>query len=250
MSISFESSAPSVLVTRPAEDAPALANALGRAGYAPVIVPLLERRWDLERVFLVAEQHPEPDWVLVTSGTVADLVATAAPGAWRTARWAAVGRATARRLEQLGFRVDVVPASATAVDLVGALVDRGVLEGRKVIYPRADLASSAPLEALRKADAEIVEVVAYRNVAPEGYAGHVARALPVDATTLMSGSAAERLAAAVPPTASHRRALGQIVCIGPSTARAARHAGLTVHAVAHPHSLSGLLTALQQVLGA
>ena len=43
-----EDALPRVLVTRPAEDAPALATALGRAGYQPVVVPLLERRWRVD----------------------------------------------------------------------------------------------------------------------------------------------------------------------------------------------------------
>jgi uroporphyrinogen-III synthase len=39
------------------------------------------------------------------------------------------------------------------------------------------------------------------------------------------------------------------VCIGPVTAKEARDHGLTVHAVARPHTVEGLVQALMRVLG-
>ncbi len=244
MDFTFEPvAAPRVLVTRPAEDAPALANALGRVGFEPVVVPLLERIWRLDAVFEAAEAHPRVDWVIVTSSTAASVIATAAPAVWASARWAAVGPTTASRLQQLGYTVEIVPPQATAAHLVEALGD---LTDQRVLYPRADLADPATAEALRRAGAEVLDVVAYANLAPRGCKASLERALPVAATTLLSGSAARRLAAAVPP--ERHEALGRVVCIGPSTAGVAREHGLTVHTVAEPHSLAGLLSALERAL--
>jgi uroporphyrinogen-III synthase/uroporphyrinogen III methyltransferase/synthase len=39
------------------------------------------------------------------------------------------------------------------------------------------------------------------------------------------------------------------VCIGPVTAKEARAHGLTVHAVARPHTMEGLIEALVRALG-
>lgn len=242
MSWMVEDALPRVLVTRPAEDAPALATALGRAGYQPVVVPLIERRWHVEAMIEAAGGHPEVDWVLVTSGTAVDVIATAAPHAWRTARWAAVGPATAARLQTLDIEAEPVPPRSTAEDLVEALGD---LSGQKVAYPRGDLANPATHAALAHAGAEVVDVVAYTNVPPDRHVQHLRAALPVQATTLLSGSAAQRLAAAVP---DGRGRLGPIVCIGPSTAKVAEHVGLEVAEVARPHSLNGLIAALRRVL--
>ncbi|MBX2797425.1 MAG: uroporphyrinogen-III synthase [Myxococcales bacterium] len=246
MSYTFDlGHAPRVLVTRPAEDAPSLASALSRSGYVPVVVPLLERHWHVDAVMEAASTHPEASWVIVTSGTAAQILATAAPGAWTTARWAAVGQTTAHRLKQLGMRVDLVPERATAADLVRALGD---VTGLRIVYPRADLASPATTTSLRQAGAEVLDVVAYDNVAPPGHARRLLRELPVRATTLLSASAARRLAAAVPT--ADRSDLGQVVCIGPSTARAAHAEGLRVDAVADPHSVAGLLDALERTVRA
>jgi uroporphyrinogen III methyltransferase/synthase len=40
----------------------------------------------------------------------------------------------------------------------------------------------------------------------------------------------------------------KVVCIGPVTAKAAREHGLTVHAVANPHTTDGLVEALERAL--
>lgn len=228
-----------VLVTRAVEDAPPLVQALASAGYEPVVVPTIERRWRPEAVADTARAQPTAEWVLVTSAAAAEVVATGAPWAWRTARWAAVGPATAQRLIELGYRCTLVPERATAHDLVLALGD---LRGQTVVYPRADLATPAASEGLQLAGATVVEVVAYENAAPAGCAADLRRALPVDATTLLSGSAAERVAEAVSP--GERAALGHVVVIGPSTARTCATLGVPVHAVADPHTVAGVVAAL------
>jgi uroporphyrinogen-III synthase len=235
---------PRVLVTRAAEDAPQLAHALAMAGFEPVLVPLIERRWLPLAVAETARNHPRADWVLITSATAAEVVATGAPSAWRDARWAAVGPSSAGRLAELGYRCTLVPERATAHDLVLAMGD---LSGQTVVYPRADLALPAAMEGLQLAGADVVEVVAYENAAPSGYANRLRAVLPVDATTLLSGSAAERLAEAIPADQHHH--LGRVVVIGPSTEKAARDSGLPVHAMAEPHTVSGVVAALARTFG-
>jgi uroporphyrinogen-III synthase len=229
-----------VLVTRAAEDARPLCHSLEAIGHEPVRVPLLQRLWDVEAVAACAEEHADADWLLVTSATTADVLAAAAPQGFPSARIGAVGPTTARTLSALGRPADLVPERHMGSALVAALPD---LEGRKVVYPKADLAPETTAELLRGRGAEVVEVVAYRNVAPPGHAEQLRQALPVDATTLLSGSAAERLAKALDGIADSA-ALGRVVVIGPSTARAAQEAGLPVHAIANPYTVNGLLQAL------
>lgn len=236
--------APRVLVTRAAEDAPALAQSLALAGFEPIVVPVLERRWLPLALAEAATAHPDVDWVLITSATTAEVVAVGAPSAWRSARWAAVGPATAERMVELGYRPVRVPDRATAADLVALLGDLG---GQKVLYPRADLALPATTSALVAAGAEVVDIVAYENSAPLRYPEHLRASLPVHATTLMSGSAAERVADAVPE--ADRGKLGRIVAIGPSTVKVARERGLAIDAVAEPHTLGGVVDAVRRLLG-
>jgi uroporphyrinogen-III synthase len=232
-----------VLVTRALQDAAPLARALADVGFDPVVVPLLERRFRMFEVAAAAGQHPRVDVVFVTSAAAADAVAVGAPNAWRDAVWAAVGPATERRLRSLGYRVGVVPERATALDLVAALGD---LSEKVVAWPKGDLGSESTSVGLLGTGARVVEFVAYDNVAPPGHAERLIGALPVDATTLLSGSAAERLAEALPP--ERRPELGKVVCVGPSTAEVALRVGLRVDAVASPHTVAGVVAAAAAIL--
>ena len=70
----------------------------------------------------------------------------------------------------------------------------------------------------------------------------------VDAVTFTSASTVEGFVLAAGPVL---RAVGRkpkAVCIGPVTAAAARKAGLSVAAVARPHTIEGLMAALERAL--
>lgn len=235
--------APRVLVTRAAEDARPFSALLETHGYLPVEAPLLQRRWLVDEVAQAAAGWGRVDWVLITSPTTADVLGVAVPQGFPGARWAAVGPGTAQRLQELGFPVDLVPPVATAAGLRRAL---GAVAGLRIAYPHADLADPALARALREGGAELLEVVAYTNLPPDGHAERLARALPVDATTLLSSSAASRLAEAIPP--EQRHLLGRVVVIGPSTRITAERCGLPVHVEADPHTVPGVLEALARAL--
>jgi uroporphyrinogen-III synthase len=229
-----------VLVTRAAEDAPALAQALVVAGFQPVVVPLATRSWRVLETADVAAANPDADWVLLTSGAVVDVLVAAAPQAWRGARWAAVGAQTARRAVAAGIPVTVTTAG-TGVDLAAAL---GPLDGHRVVLPRGDLADEALPNALRARGATVVSCEVYANALPVGAEERVLAALPVDATTLLSGSAAERLAAIVPR--DRWEDLGALAVIGPSTDAAARRCGLPAALHAVSHDVAGVVAALER----
>lgn len=214
-----------VLVTRARGDAGPLETALREAGHQPVGAPLTERQW-------IDAALPEvaPDtWVLWTSG--------AAVTGWRrlaplpVARHAAVGRATAAALEHAGALVERV-GQGTGADLVALL---GLTEGAPVVYPCAEEAAPATALALEQAGARLRRVVLYRTVVPAGAAEALAQ--PAEVVVLLSPSAARAYAAlALAPLPA--------VVIGPTTAEAAREAGLVVRAVASPPGVEGLVAAL------
>jgi uroporphyrinogen-III synthase len=231
---------PRVLITRAAEDAPNLAHAIAEEGMEPVQVSAIQRNFDIDAMLDLATRASEADLLLVTSASVAEVMALATPEAWRDCEVAAVGPSTQRRLEALGWPVHHVPKRSTATDLLDLLGD---VEGRLVAWPRANMASGRTAEALRERGATVHEAIAYHNVEPDNFTERLQAALPVDATTLMSGSAAQRIAHRVPEDA--RWKLGRLVVIGPSTRAAAEAAGLAVHAMAYPHSVAGLVGALK-----
>lgn len=221
-----------VLVTRAAEDAPALARLIAEQGLRPVVVPLVSRVWAIEALAALGRAVPHADWIVATSPVVAEIVGVAAPQAWPAARWAAVGPKTGKRAAELGFRVGVTTAG-TGADLVAGMGD---VSGKILVVPRGDLADPG-LEASLTARGAIVHAIkAYENQLPPDAASRLTAALPVDATALLSASAATRLAELV----TDRTLLGRIAVIGPSTAAAARAAGLLVHGEAPAHTAEDL----------
>src|SRR5690606_13469879 len=100
-------------------------------------------------------------------------------------------------------------------------------------------------EALRANMAEVVEIVAYQNSAPPDLPDRLAAAWPFEVATLMSGSAATRLATALSAAGLPRV---PVLAIGPSTAHAAHEVGLPVAGVARTHDQQGLVDAVQRWL--
>ena len=236
-------SCPRVLLTRPASEQQQTAYPLEAVGYAVVRAPLIRRTWDVDGVTAFAKEHPDADVVIVSSPLVADILAACAPGAWRTARYVAVGPATATRLKGHGYTVAHQPKHATMHHLIESL---GSMSGQTIIYPHSSLTPPQRRSHLKDTGATLWPLVAYHNELPPGARDVLLGALPVDATLLFSSSAAQRLAKILEGRPSAH--LGHIVAIGPTTSHAAREAGLPVHIVAREHHLSGMIQELQALL--
>jgi uroporphyrinogen III methyltransferase/synthase len=79
---------------------------------------------------------------------------------------AAVGGSTARKLLEYGILADLVPKLERAAGLLKAFRKRN-LSGEKMLLPRSDIADKGLNEGLKKLGAQVVSVVAYKNVMPE-----------------------------------------------------------------------------------
>ncbi|WFR68638.1 uroporphyrinogen-III synthase [Curtobacterium flaccumfaciens] len=115
-------------------------------------VPLATDRADDERAGY--------GWLVVTSATAVRVVAGRVPCLPSDVRVACVGEATARAARDAGWRVDVVPADASAAGLVGALP----ADADRVLYPRSEIAASTLVDGLRARGIDVDDVVAYRTV--------------------------------------------------------------------------------------
>jgi len=163
------------------------------------------------------------------------------------AGFCAVGPGTARALEEAGFRVDLVAEKHLAEGVVDVL--EGRVQGLRILYPRAEGARDVILRDLRAEGARVDAVDAYRST--EDREG--ARALAVrvdrgevDVITFAAGSAARSFARAwrdrgEPPWPEE---VG-VIAIGPVTAEALGTEGLPVHGTGEPHTLEGLVAAVE-----
>jgi len=156
----------------------------------------------------------------------------------RGTKIAAVGARTAHALEHAGIRADVV-ASGT-IDGVGNELGPG--EGR-VLFPRVEDGPLEAVAALERHGWQAAPVAVYRNVPGEPRADALARIQggDVDVITLTSASTAQNLSKVVGATEA------AIVCIGSSTAEAARAQGYEVAAVADTPDTPGLVRAVVSV---
>jgi uroporphyrinogen-III synthase len=200
-----------VLVTRPREQAAALADALRGEGFEVVEQPLIA----MEPLSDEPIEVDGYDWVVVTSPNGArELVRR---GTGRPARIAAVGPGTAEALGE--WSADVVAGVHTQEGLVDALPEPAGC----VLFVAAEGARNHLVDEL---DADVV--VAYRTVELQVTALHEA-----DVVLLASASAARAYARA--------GGRGPAISIGPQTTTAARSAGVDVVAEADPHDLRGLV---------
>lgn len=236
-----------ILVTRPADQSEILVKSLDERGARALIAPSVElmpaRSAALTRALgdLASGRYA---WIVLTSRATVEMLASrlSAPGDVR-AKVAVIGDGTAAAFRLWARRdPDLQPTTFTTAALARAF-PRGT--GR-VLCPRADIAPPGLEDALAAKGWAPERVDAYRTRLPRRLPKEVRDALragEVDAVTFTSASTVRGFVGALGPV----RGAPKVVCIGPVTAREARAHGLTVHAVAAPHTMEGLVGALERI---
>ena len=236
-----------VLVTRPHPEAEALARLLGRRGATAIVAPAIEllpvRSAALTRALAELEDGAFA-WVTLTSPRTVDVLAEHLTPRRIRAKVAAVGEGTAERFRTWSRRdPDLVPKAFTTAAL-GRAFPNGI--GR-VLTPRADVAPEGLEDAIARKGWSTTRVDAYRTRMPRSLPAEARAALrsgDVDAVTFTSASTVRGFVRAMSVVKGNPK----VVCIGPVTAREAREHGLRVHAVADPHTVDGLVAAVERVL--
>ncbi len=236
-----------VVVTRPRPEADELASLLERRGARAIVAPAIE----LSRVRSAALTEALAEladgafaWVTLTSPRTVEVLAERLEPDQVRAEVAAVGEGTAQAYRRWSRRrPDLVPKAFTTASL-GRAFPRG--SGR-VLLPRADVAPEGLEDALERKGWRPTRVDAYRTRTPRSLPTEARTALrrgEVDAVTFTSASTVRGFVGALGAV----RGSPKVVAIGPVTAREARAHGLHVHAVASPHTIEGLVVAVERAL--
>jgi uroporphyrinogen-III synthase len=236
-----------ILVTRPREQSEALVRELERRGARAIVAPTIEivavRSAALTRALrgLAAGRYA---WVTLTSRQTVDVMSSRVAADDVRARVAAIGDGTAAAFERWAGRApDLVPRAFTTAALARAF-PRG--HGR-VLCARADIAPEGLEGALAAKGWTPERVDAYRTRMPTRLPLEAREGLAdgrVDAITFTSASTVRGFVGAV----GRVKGSPKVVCIGPVTSKEARAHGLPVHAVARPHSIGGVIEALERAL--
>lgn len=244
-----------LLVTSSPEQASHLADLLEAQGAETLRAPLTrilpaEDPRPLDAALLATDLA----WIAFTSANAVRAVWDRLQAQGRDARalaplrLAAVGSATAAALASHGLRADLVPASASGLDLAEALARHH--PPAAILLPQASNARGELAQRLRAAGWQVRTVEAYRAV-PGAWAPDPALWEGLDGVTLTSGAAVARLLAAFGAEQLRRRvAQGvRVYAIGPQTAHAWTAAGLPPPRLAAAATTEALVAAILTDLG-
>jgi uroporphyrinogen III methyltransferase/synthase len=171
----------------------------------------------------------------------------------RDAKVAAIGPATAQKIEQADLRVDVVPEEYRAEALIESLAADS-LAGERVLIPRAKVAREILPEKLREAGAEVVVPPAYESVPSSRGKEELSLRLrtgEIDCVTFTASSTVVNFVEAFGAEEAGRLLKGtRVACIGPITADTARKHGLRVDAEGKEYTIPGLVEAVTGLLAA
>ncbi len=195
------------------------------------------------------------DWLVLTSATAVTTLKVWLDGhgrhKWPSVRIAAVGPATAEAcVVQLQQTPALVPESYSSAALVETLRETyGDLSRQRVLVLNANLAQPTLQTQLEHAGAQVERVVAYRTVAAgsaddSGDVPALLAANQIDAITFTSGSTVKFFLERIGPELHDGARQVLSVCIGPTTAEAARTAGFVQVVMAEAATEAALMTAL------
>lgn len=164
-----------VVVTRSREQAGELVELLESLGAETIGAPMIriEPPDDDAPLDKAVAEAATYDWIVFTSinGVEAFMRRLkAGPGDVRELKGVkvvAIGPITGQHLAFHGVKAELEPEESRAEAIVQALRERGQLQGKKFLLPRADIAREVLGDELRKAGAEVTEVTAYKTVLAE-----------------------------------------------------------------------------------
>jgi len=246
----------SVVVTRSREQAGSLAVALEALGADVVAFPAIEivEPDHPEAIEAAIRELPSYDWVVLTSANGVErffgrLCATERGiHALDGVKIAAVGSATAERMQRFGVDPDLVPDDFHAEGLAEAFRAMGAGPGWRVLMPRAQEGREVLQDTLRSLGAEIDVVPVYRTVPARADAAVVDRLRAgVDAVTFTSPSTVRNFFAFLEAAGVDADALmsgARAATIGPVTTEALLAKGFSADVEASPSTVEALAEGL------
>jgi uroporphyrinogen III methyltransferase/synthase len=250
-----------IVVTRSRDQAGELVDLLEALGAEAIEAPMIriappEDHGPLDRAIADAATF---DWIVFTSANAVDTFMRrlqSGAGDMRNlkgVKLCAVGPVTAQRLSTYGVKPDFEPAEYRSESIVPSLRQAGHtdLTGVKFLLPRADIAREILVDELRKAGADVTDVVAYRTVLaeieregdPDIYRMLLDKR--IDVVTFTSPSTVRNFAQVFgAEQAADLLRTTAVASIGPVTAEAADQYGISTSIMPKEYTITALVDAI------
>ena len=245
-----------IVVTRTRKQAGVLSAKLRDLGADVIELPTIriEPPTDLREFAEMVQDAHQYDWIVFTSTNGVDAFFNLFFKLYDDAREiggtkiAAIGPATAQRVRDYHFHVDLQPEDFVAEAVAREFAKEGGIENLRILLARAEKARDVLPKSLSALGAIVDEGFAYRTVmetndvtgARERFTREGA-----DLITFTSSSTVENFMALGLPLPKGMK----VASIGPITSKTARQAGLKVDVEARRHDIEGLVSAIQKFFG-
>lgn len=167
-------------------------------------------------------------------------------------RFAAVGPATAAKLKELHLTVDAMPEEYVATKVAAAIARLDDVENLKILCLRAQVANPELVAKLEELGAIVDDVACYQTVPEtEDVTGAAAKLIEegADWISFTSASTVENFHARFDlPQLVKKYPELKTLSIGPETSKALAALGLTPSVEAKPHTIEGMLKALERAV--
>jgi len=157
---------------------------------------------------------------------------------------AAIGPATAERLQLMGIQADIQPEKFVAEALLETLNRHTILKNQNFLLPRADKARSLLKDKLIEAGANVNEIIAYRTIVESDHREDFIKKLregAVDLLTFTSSSTVENFVEIVSRDQLPLLKDVTVACIGPITKKTANKFALKTSIMPEEYSIPGLV---------
>lgn len=245
-----------VVVTRPRDQSGQLREQLEQLGAQVISFPTIKivAARDASPLEAALERIHQYDWILLTSRNAVDAVARTTKAdvaeALSGVRIAVVGKATHRRLTDLGIQVNFVPSQFNMGTLCSELIRKTTVGGQRFFHPCGDLADTEGPQALRNAGAIVDSIEAYSTVPNDSADADALRrslaAEEIDAIVFASPSAVQAFFNRITPHCVSQRV--GLVSIGPKTTQALEEAAPGLVTEARQAEVEGLVEAVVRSL--
>jgi uroporphyrinogen III methyltransferase/synthase len=242
------------LITRPAHQASDFVCQLGEQGAEAVCIPTIEiaAPYSWTELDSGIAELASCDILILTSSNGVDAFFERVEDPERVLleirqmTLVAVGPKTAAALKRRGLEADLVPDDHRAEGIVELLLEHGVA-GKRVLYPRAEIARPLLVGCLRQAGAAVVAPVAYRTLMPQQNAAQIRSCLErgaIDAICFTSSSTFVNLQAMLGDELHELTRDIRFFSIGPQTSATIRKHGYRVDLEPQAWTVAALVAAM------